>query len=69
MSGLKLLDGHVDCCVSNTTRGSDMSIISRIKNTRGHGSKRGSRALARALVAAPTRSSREELLQLQNMGR
>ena len=46
-----------------------MSIIGRIKNTRGHDIKRSSRALARALASAPTRSSREELLQLQNMGR
>lgn len=46
-----------------------MSIISTIKKSRAHGGKRGGRALARALASAPTRSSREELLQLQNMGR
>ena len=48
-----------------------MSIISKITHTshRGNGVKRSGRALARALASAPTRSSREELLQLQNKGR
>ena len=48
-----------------------MSILSKITHTshRGNNAKRSSRALARALASAPTRSSREELLQLQNMGR
>lgn len=49
-----------------------MSILGKLRTTRTHGSntaKRTSRDLARALASAPTRSSREELLQLQNMGR
>ena len=49
-----------------------MSILGKLRTTRGHSSahdKRSGRALARALASAPTRSSREELLQLQNMGR
>ena len=46
-----------------------MSIMSKIKNQRSHSVRRGSRALSRALASAPTRSSREELLNLQNMGR
>lgn len=49
-----------------------MSILSKIAHTshrRGSDAKRSGRALARALANAPTRSSREELLQLQNMGR
>lgn len=37
--------------------------------TNQQGTKRGGRAFARALAAAPTRSSREELLQLQSMRR
>ena len=48
-----------------------MSILSKITHTshRGNGVKRSGRALARALASPPTRSSREELIQLQNMGR
>ena len=50
-----------------------MSILSTIRTGRtqhrAQDVKRSSRALARALASAPTRSSREELLQLQNMGR
>ncbi|MCW2616037.1 MAG: hypothetical protein JWN08_3031 [Frankiales bacterium] len=45
--------------------GVDMSIVRKIKNR----STDGTRALARAVAKAPTRSSREELLLLQNMGR
>lgn len=46
-----------------------MSIIGKIRNTSGLQARRGGRSLARALASAPTRSSREELLQLRNMGR
>lgn len=49
-----------------------MSILGKLRTTRAHGrtsAKRTSRDLARALATAPTRSSREELLNLQNMGR
>jgi hypothetical protein len=49
-----------------------MSILSKIahsSHSRGSDAKRASRALARAMASAPTRSSREELIQLQNMGR
>ena len=51
-----------------------MRIVSKLRsathhsNSR-HGSARGARDLARALASAPTRASREELLNLQNMGR
>ena len=38
-------------------------------STSRHAGARGARDLARALAAAPTRASREELLNLQNMGR
>lgn len=43
-----------------------MSMISKIRNRSANSSKRTSRDLARALRAAPTRGSREELLLLQN---
>jgi hypothetical protein len=43
-----------------------MSIVRKIRTTR-HRNARGNRDLARAIAAAPTRASREELLQL--MGR
>ena len=47
-----------------------MSILSKITHTSHRGNaKRSGRALARALASAPTRSSRDELIQLQNMGR
>lgn len=49
--------------------GVDMSILRKLRTTSAHASKRTSRDLARALASAPTRSSREELLNLQNMGR
>lgn len=55
--------------------GVDMSILGKLRTTRSHSTRstgtgrRTSRDLARALASAPTRSSREELLQLQNMGR
>lgn len=45
--------------------GVDMSIVRKFKNS----STRSRRSLARAIDRAPTRSSREELLLLQNMGR
>ena len=47
-----------------------MSIVRKIRSTRTTTTTRSSgRALARAVSKAPTRSSREELLLLQNMGR
>ena len=49
-----------------------MRIVSKIRSTKnrsGARGARGARELARALASAPTRASREELLNLQNMGR
>ena len=46
-----------------------MSIVQKFRSARTHSAKRGGRSLARALASAPTRASREELQQLQNMGR
>ena len=46
-----------------------MRIVSKLRSTSRHHSARGARDLARALASAPTRASREELLNLQNMGR
>ncbi|MCW2680278.1 MAG: hypothetical protein JWM62_1679 [Frankiales bacterium] len=46
-----------------------MSIVSKIRTSRSRRSTRGYRELARAVASAPTRASREELLQLANMGR
>lgn len=46
-----------------------MSIIGKLRSNTRSSAKRTSRDLARALASAPTRSSREELQQLQNMGR
>ena len=46
-----------------------MSIVSKIRNSRSRSASRGRRDLARAVAAAPTRASREELLNLANMGR
>ncbi len=46
-----------------------MSILKKFRTSRRADARRGGRALERALASAPTRSSREELLQLQNMGR
>lgn len=44
-----------------------MTMISKLRSRSGTpSSKRTSRELARALRAAPTRSSREEILLLQN---
>ena len=61
---------HMLTVVSATLdEGVDMSIIGKIRGTRTPGRKRAGSSLARALEAAPTRSSREELLQLRNMGR
>ena len=46
-----------------------MSIVSKLRNTKSRRTSRGYRELARAVAAAPTRASREELLNLANMGR
>ena len=46
-----------------------MSIVRKIRNSTTRRSNRGYRDLARAVAAAPTRASREELLNLANMGR
>ncbi len=43
-----------------------MSMISKIRGRSSNSSKRTSSDIARALRSAPTRSSREELLLLQN---
>ena len=43
--------------------------IPKLRTSSKHRSARGARDLARALASAPTRASREELLNLQNMGR
>jgi len=45
-----------------------MSIIRKF-TTHRTSPRRGPRDLARAISSAPTRASRDELLQLQNMGR
>ena len=44
-----------------------MSIIRKI--THRTSPRKNTRDLARAISSAPTRASRDELLQLQNMGR
>ena len=46
-----------------------MRIVPKIRPTKNRSGARGARELARALASAPTRASREELLNLQNMGR
>ena len=47
-----------------------MSIVSRIRSSKNRRSTRSHRGdLMRAINAAPTRASREELLNLANMGR
>lgn len=46
-----------------------MSIVRKIRTHRSHSSSRGHRDLLRTLASAPTRASREELLNLSNMGR
>lgn len=45
-----------------------MSIVRKIRS-KTRRSNRGNRELARAVASAPTRASREELLNLANMGR
>ena len=40
-----------------------------VRRSATHRARKGSRALARAISSAPTRASRDELVQLQNMGR
>ena len=45
-----------------------MSIVRKIRSTKRR-ADRGYRDLARAVASAPTRASREELLNLANMGR
>ncbi len=46
-----------------------MGIVRRIRSTKNRRSTRGHSDLVRALAAAPTRATREELLNLANMGR
>jgi hypothetical protein len=46
-----------------------MSIVRKIRTSTTRRSSRGYRDLSRAVASAPTRASREELLQLANMGR
>lgn len=46
-----------------------MRLTRKIRTSRSRSTVRGSRDLARALAAAPTRASQEELLNLTNMGR
>ena len=46
-----------------------MRIARKLRSSARHTGARGARDLARALASAPTRASREELLNLQNMGR
>jgi hypothetical protein len=46
-----------------------MRIVSKLRTSAHRSPTRGARDLARALASAPTRASREELLNLQNMGR
>ena len=46
-----------------------MSIVRKIRTSTTRRRSRGYRELARAVASAPTRASREELLQLANMGR
>lgn len=46
-----------------------MRIVTRLRTSSRHSSTRAAREFARALASAPTRASREELLNLQNMGR
>ena len=46
-----------------------MRIVPKIRPSSNRTGARGARELARALASAPTRASREELLNLQNMGR
>ena len=46
-----------------------MRITRRIRASKNRSASRGYRDLARAIGSAPTRASREELLNLANMGR
>jgi len=46
-----------------------MSIVSKIRSSKNRRTARGYRDLARAINSAPTRASREELLNLRSMGR
>ena len=46
-----------------------MTILRRIRSSRSRSTARGYRDLARTMASAPTRASREELLNLTNMGR
>lgn len=46
-----------------------MRILPKTRSSKDRSRARGARDLARALATAPTRASREELLNLQNMGR
>jgi hypothetical protein len=46
-----------------------MSIVRKIRPSQNRRAARGYRDLARAVASAPTRASREELLNLANMGR
>ena len=46
-----------------------MSIVRKIRTSTARRSSRCYRELARAVASAPTRASREELLQLANAGR
>lgn len=69
MSGLKAVDTPVVWSVTRIDEGVEMSIVRTITQKSSTRARRGGRDLARALAKAPTRSSREELLLLQNMGR
>jgi hypothetical protein len=46
-----------------------MSIVRKLRTSKTRRSARGHHDLARAVASAPTRASREELLNLANMGR
>ena len=46
-----------------------MRITRKIRDGKNRSTNRGYRDLARAIGSAPTRASREELLNLANMGR
>jgi hypothetical protein len=46
-----------------------MSIVRKLRTSTDRRKARGYRDLARAVASAPTRASREELLNLANMGR
>jgi hypothetical protein len=46
-----------------------MRIVRKLRTSTNRSASRGNRDLARAFASAPTRASREELLNLANMGR